>query len=324
MEFHHQTVLRDAVVELLQAGPGGQWLDGTLGGGGHSEALLQATGPDGRVLGLDRDPAALAAARQRLAGFGPRFEARHGRFGDLSRAAGDAGPFRGIVLDLGVSSPQLDQAHRGFSFQQDGPVDMRMDPSSGLPASEWLEDMDHARLARLIGRLGDEPRAGRIARAILDGRPWRSTRALAECVAKASGYRNSRTHPATRTFQALRIHTNDELGELDRGLRAALDALEAGGRLAVISFHSLEDRATKAFFRASAGIGTPRDAYGHPATPPVGRLVNRKPINGLERDPHNPRARSARLRVFERTQPTIPPAAPADEGHPGTSSPGSH
>ena len=311
--FQHETVLRDAVVEHLVAStrgarPGDVYLDGTLGGGGHSEALLEATGPGGRVIGIDRDPAALAAASARLAPFGARFQAVHDTYADMASAAAGRGPVAGIVLDLGVSSPQLDHADRGFSFQQDGPVDMRMDPTQGPTAAELIEATPEDELTLIIGRLGEEPRARRIARALKAGSPWTQTLALADTVAQASGYRNSRTHPATRTFQALRMAVNDELGQLERGLGAALALLAPGARLAIISFHSLEDRAVKQRFRAWSGVGAPRDAYGHPLTPPLGRDVVRKGIAGATAEPHNPRARSARLRVFEKgTSPTAPP-----------------
>lgn len=313
--FVHRTVLRDATVEQLGVRPGGRWLDGTLGGGGHSEAILQASSPDGVVVGLDRDPRALEAARARLAPWGDRFLAVHGRFGDMLDLVGPGsahwdGPFDGIVLDLGVSSPQLDQADRGFSFQQPGPIDMRMDQSRGESAAELLDRIDEDALVDLLHRYGEEPRARRIARAILAGRPWQDTVALAQAVERASGYRGSRTHPATRTFQALRMAVNDEPGELERGLSAAVELLAPGGRLAVISFHSLEDRVVKHCFRDLAGIGAPTDAYGQPLAAPAFRLVTRRGLSGSDHDPGNPRSRSARLRVLERL-PLSPAAAPS-------------
>lgn len=302
-DFHHQSVLLDAAIEHLALRPGGRWLDGTLGGGGHAERLLQGSAPDGLVVGIDRDPQALAAAGRRLAAFGDRFVALRGRFGDMQRLAGDHGPFDGILLDLGVSSPQLDQPGRGFSFQQDGPVDMRMDPDQGDSAAALLDALDEPGLVDLLRRLGEEPRARPIARAILAGRPWTSTLALADCVARASGYHGSRTHPATRTFQALRMAVNDELGELERGLDAAGRLLAPGGRLAVITFHSLEDRLVKHHLRELAGVGAPRDAYGNPVAAPAWTLVTRKGLTGRDADPHNPRARSARLRVAQKLAP---------------------
>jgi 16S rRNA (cytosine1402-N4)-methyltransferase len=302
-EFEHNTVLRDATVQALQPSGGGRYLDGTLGGGGHTEALLQASGPDGVVVGIDRDPHALDAAALRLADFGPRFQAIRGRFGNMAQLAEPWAPLDGIVLDLGVSSPQLDHADRGFSFQRDGPVDMRMDPESGESAAELIARLDADALADIIYQYGDEPRSRRIARAVVAGGPWTSTTALAGCIARSSGYKRSRTHPATRTFQALRIAVNDELGELERALDAGLELLRPGGRMAVISFHSLEDRIVKQRFAALSGKDTQRDEYGNPMTPPRGRLVHRRGIAGRDADPDNPRARSARLRVLQ----TLPP-----------------
>lgn len=298
--FHHQSVLLDATVALLELRPGGLWLDGTLGGGGHAERILQGTAPDGVLLGIDRDPLALAAASQRLAGFGARFQPLHGTFGDMVTLVGHRAPFDGILLDLGVSSPQLDDGERGFSLQHDGAVDMRMHGGHGRSAADLLDELDEDGLVRILHELGEEPRARRIARAILAGRPWTSTLALAECVARASGYHGSRVHPATRTFQALRMAVNDELGQLDRALHAAPELLAPGGRLAVISFHSLEDRMVKHRFRELAGVGAPRDAFGAPLAPPAFQLVTRKGVTGAEADPGNPRSRSARLRVLQR------------------------
>ncbi len=298
-EFEHRSVLLDATLQALQPRPGGSYLDGTLGGGGHTQALLEASGPDGVVVGIDRDPHALAAASQRLAHFGDRFRPLHGRFGDMAQLAEPWTPLDGLLLDLGVSSPQLDHPERGFSFQHDGPVDMRMDPEHGESAAELLDRIDARELADILYRYGEEPRSRRIAAAIVEGRPWTSTAALAECVERASGYRGSRTHPATRTFQAIRIAVNDELGELQRALDAAPQLVRPGGRVAVISFHSLEDRLVKRHFHKAAGKRTARDEFGNPVEPPQGRLVHSRGIAGREADPENPRARSARLRVLE-------------------------
>ena len=295
MPFHHRPVLLAQVVEHLQVRPGRRYLDGTLGGGGHAEAVLDG---GGTVVGIDRDPSALAATTRRLAGRS-HFTALRGRFADMARLARHLGPFDGILLDLGVSSPQLDTPERGFSLQHDGPVDMRMDPDQPLSAAQLLETLDEAGLVDILRRYGEEPRARRIARAVLAGRPWTSTAALAACVATSSGYRNSRTHPATRTFQALRMAVNGELEQLADGMEAALSMLKVGGRLAIISFHSLEDRMVKRRFREAAARGTPRDAYGNPITPPIGTLVVPRGIAGAEHDTENPRARSARLRVLE-------------------------
>ena len=299
-DFQHIPVLLDAVVTGLQPRAGGRYLDGTLGGAGHACAVLDAAGPDATLVGIDRDPTARAAATERLARFGDRATVLAGTYDSMGTLAAGFGPFDGILLDIGVSSHQLDTAERGFSFRADGPLDMRMNPDAGETAAQLIERVDLDELTRILREFGEEPRARRIARAILDGRPWSHTLAFAEAVARASGYRNSRVHPATRTFQALRIAVNDELGQLQRGLDAAIDLLSPGGRLAVISFHSLEDRLVKQRFRTLAGVGTPRDSYGNPRIPPVLRLVTRKPIRGADHDPGNPRSRSASLRIAER------------------------
>jgi len=296
-QFDHIPVLLDATIAQLDVRAGRRFLDGTLGGGGHSNAILQA---GGELVGLDRDPNALAAATARLSGTSGFLGAFRGPFADMERLAGHLAPFDGILLDLGVSSPQLDTPDRGFSFRHQGPVDMRMDPDQPLSAAALLDEISEPDLVRILREYGEEPRARRIARAILAGRPWESTTALADCVAQSSGYRNSRTHPATRTFQAIRIAVNDEMGQLERGLEAALRLLKVGGRLAVISFHSLEDRLVKRRFASAAGKKSPRDAYGNPMPPPHGRLVINRGIAGRDADPDNPRARSARLRVLER------------------------
>ena len=305
-DFTHRSVLLEATLEALQPKPGGRYLDGTLGGGGHSQALLEASAPDGVVVGVDRDPSALAAATQRLQPYSERFSALRGTFDSLDTLAGEQGPFDGILLDLGVSSPQLDRPERGFSFRADGPVDMRMDPDQPISAAEMLDTISEADLIQVLRKYGEEPRARRIARAILDGRPWSSTLALAQCVSEASGYRQSRTHPATRTFQALRMAVNDELGQLERALDQCLRLLSPGGRLAIITFHSLEDRMVKRHFRESSGESTPRDPFGNPIHPPEFRLIYRRGISGKDADPGHPRSRSARLRVLEKIFPPSP------------------
>jgi 16S rRNA (cytosine1402-N4)-methyltransferase len=281
---------------------GGRYLDGTLGGGGHAEAILEACGPDGRLLGLDRDDVALEAAGRRLAPFGQRVELRRSSFSEMAEQARVLAPLDGVVLDLGVSSPQLDHAERGFSFQQDGPLDMRMDRRQAVNAAGLVNGLEESELADIIYQYGEEPRSRRIARAIVAGRPWSRTLPLAECVARASGWGQSRVHPATRTFQALRIAVNRELEELDVGLRAALGLLRPGGRLAVISFHSLEDRRVKHLFREWSGQTGPRDPYGRPVVAPLGRLLAPGGIAGAAQDVDNPRARSARLRGFEKAE----------------------
>ena len=305
-DYHHLSVLLDATIEFLQPRAGGTYLDGTVGGGGHAEAILQASTPDGRVVGLDRDPAALQAATSRLSKYGDRFSPVRSDFASMLEVAGRWAPFDGILLDLGVSSPQLDHAERGFSFRNDGPVDMRMDPKQELTAASLLERIDENGLVDILRRYGEEPRARRIAKAILEGRPWSSTVALANCVSESSGYRNSRTHPATRTFQALRMAVNDELGQLSRALDAAMSMLAKRGRLAIISFHSLEDRMVKRHFRQAAGENSPKDPYGNPINAPAFTLPHRRGIAGKDADPNNPRSRSARLRIIEKILPPVP------------------
>lgn len=293
----------DDVVELLRPSPGARFVDGTLGGGGHAEALLER---GVQLDAFDRDESAIAAASARLGSYleGGRLRVHRGAFADAIGAldAVEPGlPLDGILLDLGVSSPQLDRADRGFSFQSDGPVSMVMDQRDA-PLSERLAGMDEASLARIIRDYGDEPNSRRVAQVILFGRPWAGTRALAEAVASVAAPTRG-THRATRTFQALRIWVNDELGQLDRALVDLPARLAPGGRFAVISFHSLEDRRVKQAFGALSGVGAPVDLYGHPVVTPEFRLVERKARKGEDRDP-NPRARSARLRVLERIDPS--------------------
>lgn len=290
--FLHRSVLLDEVVDLLRPAPGRFFVDGTLGGGGHAEALLDR---GVELLGLDRDPDALAAAGARLARFGDRARLVHAPYADLPRWLGGRRP-DGILLDLGVSSPQLDRPERGFSFRADGPLDMRMDPTSGVPLAERLDQLDEATLADALFRYGEERRARAVARAILAARPLRGTLHLAEVVARVVGG-PPQPHPATRTFQALRILVNGELDQLDAALRTFPELLAPGGRFAVIAFHSLEARAVKLAFQDRAGVGAPTDLYGRPLVPPRFRLVERKARKGDGEQ--NPRARSATLRVLE-------------------------
>lgn len=291
--FHHESVLLREVVDALAPADGEVFVDCTLGGGGHAGALLAAA--DCTVIGLDRDPAALAAAKAAHAAFGDRLVPVRASFSELGQVLDRLGHPRvdGILADLGVSSHQLDTAERGFSFRTSGPIDMRMDPAAELSAATLVNEWSEADLADVIRRYGEERQAGRVARALVAGRPWTDTRALAEAVAKAVGGKPGRIHPATRTFQGLRIAVNDELGELESLLAQTLDRLKAGGRVAIISFHSLEDRLVKRFFDAAAGKGRPRDAWGNPIGPVHLRVL--PPVVPPEDDP-NPRARSARLR----------------------------
>ncbi len=302
--FAHTTVLRDEVVDALGPRNGGVYLDCTTGGGGHVEALLQACGPAGRVVGLDQDTDALAAAGERLADYGDRFQPVHAAFGDAAEVLAGLGlsGVDGLVADLGVSSYQLDTPERGFSFMREGPLDLRMDRSRGEPASEWLEAVDEQTLVRVLRELGEERHARRIARAILAERPHTSTLALAGLVERVMPGRRGRIHPATRTFQALRIAVNDELGQLDRLLAALPGLLVPGARAAIISFHSLEDRRVKRRLRSLAGVDSPRDPFGNPTVAPVARMIGRKAVKASDVD-HNPRARSARMRVLERLNP---------------------
>lgn len=289
MDEHVPVLLAD-VLDLLEVRVGGLYVDGTLGYGGHASAVLAA---GGTLIGVDRDAAALASSRNRL---GEGVEFHHATFSAIpTLLAGRRAD--GVLLDLGVSSPQLDQAERGFSFRGDGPLDMRMDPSSGIPVGEWLDSATEGELAGILREFGEERQAGRIARAIIAARPLRTTRQLAELVARQLPF-DGRIHPATRTFQALRIYINDELGQLDRALATIPECLAPGGRFVVISFHSLEDRRVKQCFRALAGEGGPKDLYGNPLVQPRFNLVERRARKG-EADP-NPRARSARVRAIMR------------------------
>lgn len=301
----HVPVLLDAVIDTLRPRAGGRYVDGTLGGGGHARAILEASAPDGRLLGLDHDPAALSRARTLLAPFGGRAVCVRASFADLGAVADAHGfsPLDGVVLDLGLSSDQLDDAARGFSFQVTGPLDMRMDPGAPERAADLVNALTEQDLADVLYRLGDERRSRRIARAIVASRPIESTTELANVVARAAGGHAGRIHPATRTFQALRIAVNGELDALAAVLPQAIDRLAPGGRLAVISFHSLEDRIVKHTLRDEAREcvcppGLPECRCGHRARL---RLVTRRPIEPSAAEVQaNPRARSAKLRVAER------------------------
>ncbi len=284
---------------------GGRFIDATVGAGGHAAGLLAASAPDGRLLGLDRDPAALAVARERLSTYGERVRLVQADFADLAAIAHTQGfaPVDGVLFDLGVSSLQLADPNRGFSFQAEGPLDMRFDPTQDLTAADLINELPVDDLAELLYQYGEERESRRIARAIAQARPIRTTRQLAEVVARAIGGRVGRIHPATRTFQALRIAVNDELARLKAALPQAVAVLRPGGRLAVIAFHSLEDRIVKEFMRReSRGCicepGLPACVCGHKASL---RLITRKPITPSAGEVQaNPRSRSAKLRVAER------------------------
>ncbi len=302
----HAPVLRDAAIESLAIRADGCYVDATFGRGGHAGEILGRLGEEGKLLAIDRDPEASAAA-SRLFARDPRATFVRARFSELDRHVA-AGSVAGILFDLGVSSPQLDEARRGFSFLRDGPLDMRMDPDDGESAASFLARADEREIAAVIARLGEERHARRIARAIVGARksaPIETTGRLAGIIAAAVPGREPGRHPATRTFQALRIHVNDELGEIERALPKAVVALAPAGRLVVISFHSLEDRVVKRFMR-SASREDPAWASmpGMPAKPaaarPRLRLVGRAVFAYEAEVARNPRARSAVMRVAER------------------------
>lgn len=297
------------VLAALAPRPGGRYVDGTLGGAGHAHAILQASSPSGWLYGCDRDGAAIEAAATRLrdAGFAGRFELRRMNFSDLAEWI-PPGSCDGVLLDLGVSSPQLDDAGRGFSFQKDGPLDMRMDPRQAVTAADLVNTLEEAELARIFREYGEEPQARRMARAIVadrQGRRFETTGRLAALLERISPRQGRKRHPATQVFQALRIAVNDEVCSLQSGLAAACTLLKPGGRLAVLTFHSLEDRIVKEFGRGLARDYTfdgPVDVpeLRRPCAP-VLRWVQRKAIlpAAAEVD-ENPRARSAQLRLLEK------------------------
>jgi len=312
MHEGHLPVLVDEVIEMLAPAPGSLHIDATLGGGGHTERILEAASPDGRLLGLDADPAAIARVEARLrARFGDRLILRQANFRELADVAPAAGfgAVDGCLFDLGLSSFQLADRERGFGFRAGGPLDMRFDSARGVPAAELLASLDTAELTALFRRYGEEPKAPRIARAIVDARrvapvtTAEELAALVERVAPPNPRIRRRTHPATRVFQALRIAVNEELDALMAGLAAALDLLRPGGRLVVLSYHSLEDRIVKRFFQAER-----RGCICPPELPVC--VCGRNPRLRLVTNPSmtptatelaaNPRARSARLRAAER------------------------
>jgi len=307
--YTHRPVLLAEVLDALAIQADGVYVDGTFGRGGHSAAILERLGPAGRLLAMDKDPEAVQSARTRF-GSDPRFEIVQGAFTMLNVQAARRqlkGRVNGLLLDLGVSSPQLDDAARGFSFSEEGPLDMRMDPGAGPSAAQWLAQAGEREIGDVLRRLGEERYAGRIARAIVGTRgtvPLQTTRQLAELVAAAVPTREQNKHPATRTFLAIRLFINHELDDLRAVLEQVPDVLAPGGRLAVIGFHSLEDRIVKRFIRdAYRGTPPPRDfplaGLDHePRLKPVGRAI-RASEDELR---CNPRARSAVLRVAERLQ----------------------
>ncbi len=296
----HVPVMREEVVRLLAPKKDGIYVDGTVGLGGHAAAIL-AAGSEVRLVGIDRDPQALRYAAERLSQFGDRVTLIHGNYRDLVEILSDLGigAIDGFLLDLGLSSLQLDAPDRGFSFRADGPLDMRMDPTRGISAADLVNEASVEELARILRDYGEERFAGRIARAIVAARPIETTGALAEVVRRAipRRFHERRIDPATRTFQALRIAVNDELHNLQDGLAAGFAALRPGGVIMVISFHSLEDRIVKRFFRK---LATPRytSLAPGPPLPPQAEVLTKKPLRPSEKEiGENPRARSAKLRA---------------------------
>jgi len=303
----HVPVLLGPVLEGLDIKQDGLYVDATFGRGGHSGAILQRLGPAGRLIAIDRDPQAIAAAPPALKN-DPRCKLIRNDFAQLAKCMREmalTGQVDGVLLDLGVSSPQLDEAERGFSFLRDGPLDMRMDPDTGASAADWLRSVDEFELKNILQSLGEETAAPRIARAIIRAReqaPIRTTRQLADIVASVVPPHARKRHPATKTFQAIRMHINQELEQLETALEQSLDVLKAGGRLCVISFHSLEDRIVKRFMRDAS---LEAEQYrGMPDVPqafrPKLRLVGKAIFATAEEIATNVRARSARLRIAER------------------------
>lgn len=301
-EFTHAPVMLDEVIEALQIQPEGIYLDGTFGRGGHAREVLKRLGSSGRLLLMDKDPEAIEQAQKDFS-TDERVHIRQSSFAEMANWFETVAGLDGVFLDLGVSSPQLDDARRGFSFQTEGPLDMRMDPGSGRSAAEWLAAASESEIADVLWNYGEERLSRRIAKVIVERRieqPLQTTTQLAELVARTIGHRERNKHPATRTFQALRIHLNDELGELQAGLEAALGRLKPGGRLVVISFHSLEDRVVKRFMRGQVSQpGTRRNLPPIEALPPVLDVLG-KHFAGDAEVHANPRSRSAVMRVAEK------------------------
>ncbi|WP_100640159.1 16S rRNA (cytosine(1402)-N(4))-methyltransferase RsmH [Marinobacter salexigens] len=309
-EFSHRSVLLDSAVDYMVSDPAGKYVDATFGRGGHSQLILGRLDVSGQLLGIDKDPEAIRVAEE-FAIADSRFDYFHGSFAELSHAVSQAGweQVNGVLMDLGVSSPQLDDATRGFSFMRDGPLDMRMNPLQSPSAAEWLSYAEEQEIANVIFRYGEEKFSRRIARLIVERRqeaPIETTLQLAHLVSEAIPKKEKHKHPATRTFQAIRIFINRELEDLETGLQAAVDRLAPGGRLVVISFHSLEDRLVKRFMRDLAR--GPRLPKGIPVTAaqeaPDFRLIGKANKAGAGEISENVRARSAVMRVLERNDNT--------------------
>lgn len=301
----HKPVLYQESIHALQPHSGGRYVDGTLGAGGHARGILEACAPDGLLLGLDVDPQALALARETLAPYEGRIHLVQASHITLSEqlAALKWDLVDGILLDLGASSVQFDNAERGFSFMQDGPLDMRFSPHALMSAEDIVNTFDEKELADIIFRYGEDRDSRKIAKAIVISRPLRTTRELVAVIEKASPRRGDRIHPATQTFQALRIAVNDELAAVEKTLPQAVAGLRSGGRCAVISFHSLEDRIVKDYFREQSRdiVNPPYEQRYEEERKAVVKLVNKKPILPSDEEiKDNPRARSAKLRVVEK------------------------
>jgi len=305
LELHHTPVMIPEIIQALKAHPGGRYIDGTLGEGGHSKSILNAIEPGGQVLGLDADAEAITVATERLMEHEDAFLAINANFRDIRATAlrYEFVPVHGVLFDLGVSSLQLDRESRGFSFRRSDPLDMRFSFEQQLTAADIVNQYAESELADLIFHLGEDRAARRIAKAIVYNRPVNTSLELAELIEKVSPRRGKRMHPATRTFQAIRIAVNDELSALETSLEQAVSLLGQGGRLAVISYHSLEDRIVKNFIRKQASDcicppGTPICKCNHLATL---KMVSRRPLTPTESEIEtNRRARSAKLRVAER------------------------
>lgn len=308
-EYSHQPVLIKEVLTGLSIQPDGVYVDGTFGRGGHAGAILAMLGPEGKLLAMDKDPEAVQSATRQFGG-DPRFGIEQGSFAMLGRMVAQQhlqGQVNGLLLDLGVSSPQLDDASRGFSFSEDGPLDMRMDPVHGISAAQWLQEAAEQEISKVLKTFGEERFSRRIARAIVAARhtqPLRSTRQLAELIAAAVPVREKHKHPATRSFQAIRIYINHELDDVRAVLEQVPDMLAPHGRMAVISFHSLEDRIVKRFIRDEYRGEQPPQQFPLagmdycPRLRPVGKAIRASD----EEVAGNPRARSAVLRIAERLQ----------------------
>ena len=288
--YTHTPVLLDETMHFLTPGPGGRFIDATLGAGGHTRAILERTEPDGRVLAIDQDESALANARPALSSFGSRLLLAHGNFKQVSRLAAEHGFLQcdGVLADIGISSMMVDDASRGFSFMREGPLDMRMDRRQELTAGHVVNTYSEKELAGILYNYAEERRSRPIARSIVRSRPLERTTDLVRAIERVTGGpRHGRIHPATRTFQALRIYVNDELKSLDAFLDASMTVVRTGGRVVVITFHSLEDRIVKQKFRT-------------PAVP--GRVLTKKVVTGSDEEVRrNPRARSAKLRAWEKS-----------------------